>query len=204
MFEGGPAWDRIVLKPPGFASVLFLRLLPMMIITAALEGLGLSHWGKWQSDFRCYKHFSENQIIGYEVGQTVLNLLMILVCSWVFQVLGRTFHGRITYTYARSFAAAAYGLSPLFLMRLLDPFPGMNPYITWGLGIVLSIWILYDGLPRLLLPDPTHALGLYMSCSIVMFLFTGLVRVVTASYLVENVGLSHTFLGRHFMHVFGQ
>ena len=204
LFEGGPAWDRIVLKSQGFATVLVLHLLPMMLITAGLEGLGLAHWGKWQPDFRYYKPFSPHQAIAYEVGQSLLNLVMILICGWVVQVLGRTFHGRITYTYARSFAAAVYGLSPMFLFRLLDPFPGMSPYITWGLGIVLSIWILYDGLPRLLMPDPTHALGLYMSCSIVLLLATCFVRVVTALYLQGNVGFSHTFLGRHLLDLMGR
>jgi len=203
MFEGGPAWDRIVLKAQGFARVFWLRLLPMLVITTVLEGLGLVHWGKWQPDFRYCKPFSPHQAIAYELGQSALNLGMILVCAWVVQVLGRTFHGRITYTYARSFTAVVYGLSPMFLFRLLDPFPSMSPYITWALGIVLSIWILYDGLPRLLKPDPTHALGLYMSCAIVLLLATGLVRVVTALYLQGNVGFSHTLIGRHLMDVMG-
>ena len=92
----------------------------------------------------------------------------------------------------------------MFLLRLLDPFPGMNPFLTWLAGILLSIWILYDGLPRLLLPDPTHALGLYMSSSIVLFMATGLVRGVTGLYLLDNVGFAHTFIGRKIMELIGQ
>jgi hypothetical protein len=145
--------------------------------------------------------------VGYEVGQFTLNLLMILVCARLVQVLGRTFHGRITYTYTRSLTSVVYGLSPMFLLRLFDPFAGMSPYATWFMGILLSIWILYDGLPRLLAPDPTHALGLYMSSSIVLFMATGLVRAVTAMYLqgsVGNVGIAHSFLGRSLKDLLGQ
>ena len=144
------------MKEEKFGAIFWLHLLPMMLITTALEGLGLAHWGKWQPAYKTIKHYSIHGTLVYEAGQFVLNLGMILVCARLVQVLGRTFHGRITYTYPRSLAVVVYGLSPMFLLRLLDPFAGMNPYVTWGLGILLSIWVLYDGLPRLLMPDPTH------------------------------------------------
>jgi hypothetical protein len=203
MFEGGPAWDRIVLKEQGFVRVLLQHLLPMMVITTVLEGWGLNRWGKWQPGYQFYKPFSTNEVLGYEAAQFTLNLLLILVCARLVQMLGRTFHGRITYTYTRSFTSLVYGLSPMFLLRLLDPFAGMSPYVTWSIGILLSIWTLYDGLPRLLAPDPTHALGLYVSCSFVLFMATGLVRAVTAMYLQGNAGLSHSYLGGHLLKMIG-
>ena len=196
MFEGAAAWDRIALQMPGLARVFCLRLLPMMILTASLEGLGLAHWGKWQPDFRHYRFFSQNQIISYEVAQSLLNLVMILLCGWLVQVMGRTFHGRDTYTYTRSFTTVVCSLSPMFLLRLLDVFPGISPYITWSLGIVLSVWVLYDGLPRLLVPDPTHAFGLYLSCAFVLVLATGSVRIFTALYLQGSASFAHSALGR--------
>jgi hypothetical protein len=183
--------------------VFFVRLLPMMLITTVLEGLGMAHWGKWRSDLHEYKHFTQHEIVSYEVGQFVLNLLMILACTLLVRELGRTFHGRLTYTFNRTFTAVVYGFSPMFLLRLLDPLPSMNLYITWLIGICLSISILYNGLPRLLVPDPTHALGLYMSSSIVLFLASGLVRIVTALYLSGSVDFSHSFLGRSLMELMG-
>jgi len=203
MFEGATAWDRIALQAPGLARVFFFRLLPMMVITAALEGLGLARWGKWQPEFRHYRFFTNDQIVTYEVAQSLLNLVMILLCSWLVQVMGRTFHGRDTYTYGRSFTAVVCSLGAMFLLRLLDPLPVMNPYISWALGIVLSIWILYDGLPRLLLPDPTHAFGLYLSCAFVLVLATGSVRAFTALYLQGNVGFSHSFIGHTIIELIG-
>jgi hypothetical protein len=203
MFEGEAAWDRIVLKERGFAAMFFLHLLPMMAITATLEGMGMKHWGKWQSGLSEYKHYNIHEIIGYEVGQSILNLAMILVCTTLVRQLGRTFHGRLTYTYTRSFTAVVFGFSPMFLLRLLDPLPAMNLYVTWLIGIALSIAILYHGLPRLLLPDPTHAFGLYMSSAIVLFMASGLVRIITALYLSGNVDLSHSFLGNNLRELMG-
>ena len=203
MFEGATAWDRIALQAPGLARVFFLRLVPMMLISAALEGLGLAHWGKWQPEFRHYRIFTANQILTYEMAQSLLNLVMILLCAWLVQVMGRTFHGRDTYTYVRSFTAVVCSLSPMFLLRLLDPLPVMSPYISWALGIFLSIWVLYDGLPRLLLPDPTHAFGLYLSCAFVLVLATGSVRVFTALYLQGNVGFAHSFVGHSIIELIG-
>ena len=203
MFEGATAWDRIALQAPGLARVFCLRLAPMMVITAALEGLGLARWGKWQPEFRHYRMFTANQIITYEVAQSLLNLVMILLCAWLVQVMGRTFHGRDTYTYVRSFTAVVCSLSPMFLLRLLDALPGMSPYISWALGILLSVWVLYDGLPRLLLPDPTHAFGLYLSGAFVLVLATGSVRVFTALYLQGNAGFSHSFIGHSLIELMG-
>jgi len=196
MFEGGPAWDRIVEREPKWAGVFFWHLAPMLLITAGLEGWGLRHWGKWLSAYQGYKRFPGETIILYEVGQVLLNLFLILVCARLIKMLGRTFHGRTTYTFTRAFATVVYGLSPMFLLRLVDPFPTVNPMYTWLPGIVLSIWVLYDGLPRLLQPDPTHALGLYMTSAIVLFLCTGLIRVITGLYLMGNTGFAHSFIGR--------
>jgi hypothetical protein len=203
MFEGEAAWDRIVLKERSFVAVFLFHLMPMMVITAGLEGLGMRHWGKWQSGLSENKHFSTHEIIGYEVGQSVLNLVMILVCAYLVRQLGRTFHGRVTYTYTRSFTAVVFGFSPMFLLRLLDPLPAMNLYVTWFIGICLSISILYNGLPRLLLPDPTHAFGLYMSSAIVLFMASGLVRVVTALYLSGSVDFAHSFIGNNLKELMG-
>ncbi len=203
MFEGAPAWDRLALQNPGLARVFFLRLVPMMVITAGLEGWGLVHWGKWQPAFHDNRAFSLNHAIAYEIIQSVLNLVMILISAKLLQVMGRTHHCRETYTYLRSLTVVVCSLSPLFLLRLLDVFPAMSPYIPWAIGIVLSIWVLYDGLPRFLLPDPTHAFGLFLSSAFMLLLATCLVRVITAMYLEGNAGFAHSFLGRSIIDLIG-
>jgi uncharacterized membrane protein YecN with MAPEG domain len=95
--------------------------------------------------------------------------------------IGETFHGRHSYTQA--FTTVAYGLGPLFLLRLLDAFAGMSPWVCWSIGIILSIAALYHGVPRVMEPDPPHAFGLFFMSALLLALVSGLVRLVTASYL---------------------
>jgi hypothetical protein len=95
--------------------------------------------------------------------------------------VGETFRGR--HTYNQAFTAVAYGLGPLFLLRLFDTFSGISPWAPWGVGIVLSISVLYQGLPRVMEPDPSHAFGLYLMSAVLLALITGMARFVTAGYL---------------------
>jgi hypothetical protein len=201
IFEGGTAWDRVVLARRGFLFVFLVHLLPMLLIVAVVEGFGLTHWGKWRPAFKDYNVFTLKHTIGYEAAQTVFTLLAVLASARMVEIMGKTFHGRNNYT--QGFTAVVFGLSPMFLFRLLDIAPTMNPYASWLLGICISIWILYQGLPRVMMPDPTHAFGLYLSTALVLFLATGMVRVLTALYLTGNVAVQHSYLGRKLPFLFG-
>ena len=114
-----------------------------------------------------------------EAAQLVLSLAVVFVGANLVKSIGETFHGRHTYTQA--FTAVAYSLSPLFLLRLFDAFTGISPWATWAIGIVLSIAVLYHGVPRMMEPDPSHAFGLYLMSALLLVLVTGLARFVTAS-----------------------
>jgi hypothetical protein len=71
----------------------------------------------------------------------------------------------------------------MFLLRVLDAFPAVSPWISWMVGIILSVVTLYHGLPRVMLPDPPHAFGYYVSTAFLLFFLTGLIRFLTAWYL---------------------
>src|SRR5207247_5109358 len=87
------------------------------------------------------------------------------------------------HTFTQAFATVVYGLSPLFLLHLLDGLKDISPWVSWSVGIVLSIAVLYQGVPRMMEPDPSHAFGLYLMGSLLLLLTTGLARFVTAWYL---------------------
>ena len=76
-----------------------------------------------------------------------------------------------------------YGLSPLFALRVLDGFTAISPWLTWPVGIILVFAVLYQGIPRVMMPDPPHAFGLYLMSSVLLFVLTGMTRFVTAWYL---------------------
>ena len=180
IFEPEAAWSRVVNARRSLGFVLGCYLLPMVLIVAFVQGWGLVEWGKWQSDIGLIRKFSIAEAVVYCTLQTLWLLLFIAICAHCIKELGGTFNGRHTYTQA--FTAVSYGLSPLFLLRLLDVFPAMNPWITWVIGIILCITILYHGIPRVMEPDPPHAFGLYFMSSLLLLMVTGLERFITAWY----------------------
>ena len=201
IFDTVPTWERVVAARRRMMFVLFIYLLPTVVLACAAEGAGLAHWGKWQPLLHRNRPFSQSETILYEAVQLGLTLAVVFVCAQVVKVFGETFHNR--QTYAQSFTLVAYALGPLFLLRLFDAFPDMSPWITWGVGIVLAIWVLYQGLPRVLLPDPSHAFGLYLMSALMLFLVTGLERLFTAMYLQGRIDMAHSYLGIKLSHLFG-
>lgn len=180
IFSPVPAWERIVRAQRSFAFVLTIYLLPMLILAGAAEGYGLIRWGKLQRDVEFVKKFSAGEAVVYEIGQLLLGLGTVLLAAKIIKSLGETFHGRHTYT--QTFTVVAYGISPFFLLRLMDAFP-VNPWISWSIGILLSMAVLYQGVPRVMQPDPPHAFGLYLASVLLLVIITGLARFVTAWYL---------------------
>ena len=184
ILEPMAAWERIFLARRGMAFILVVHLLPLLLLTSAGEAYGLMRWGKQRGQVQEIAHlkpFTRGEAVLFETGQLILSLVVVFAGANMVKSIGETFHGR--HTYPQAFATVAYGLGPLFLLRLLDAFPSVNPWITWSVGILLSITALYHGVPRMMEPDPTHAFGLFLMSSLLLALITGLVRFVTWWYL---------------------
>jgi hypothetical protein len=140
-----------------------------------------------------------DEVVVFEILQLFLTLVIVFICARLVEMIGETFHGRHTYTQA--FTMVAYGLSPMFLLHLLDVFPRMNPWIPWLIGIMLSAAILYQGAPRVMLPDPPHAFGLYLVSVILLTMTTGLARFITAWYLQGKILPVQTFISNLASHL---
>lgn len=181
IFEPPATWERIVQAQRSLRFILFTYLLPLLVLVSMIEAYGLMRWGKVRGDLRHVKTFSLGEAVIFELAQLLLTLLVVFVGAKLIKSLGETFHGRHSFT--QSFTVVAYGLGPLFLMRLLDAFPGMSPWVSWGVGIILCVAVLYQGVPRVMQPDPPHAFGLYIMSALLLVIVTGLARFVTAWYL---------------------
>lgn len=190
-------WDRLAQARRGVGFVLTGYLLPLLLVVSAVEGGGLKYWGKWQPGVGVIRKFTVGEAALIEVAQLLLTLAVVFVCAHLVKMLGETFHDRHNFTQA--FTVVAYTLCPIFLLRLLDVFPMMNPWVPWAIGIVLSIWIFYQGLPRVMKPDPSHAFELYVISSMILFATTGLVRLLTALCLRGQVDFAHSYLGAHIL-----
>jgi hypothetical protein len=181
IFDPTATWERIVVTQRSLVFVLVVFLFPLLLLASAAEGFGLVHWGKWQGEIGRIKQFPIGEATIIEAAQFLLALAVVFVGANMLKSIGETFHGRHTYTQA--FTAVAYGLSPFFMLRLLDASPGISPWVGWAVGIILTTAVLYHGVPRVMEPDPPHAFGLFFMTSLLLALITGLVRLLTASYL---------------------
>jgi hypothetical protein len=203
IFEPRVAWERIARARRGFAFILGFYLLPIIILTTAAEGWGLAHWGKWQPKFQKLKEardFSMGNIVTLEVIQAALLLAMVFLSALLLLKISQTFQNQRSYREA--FTTMAYGYSPLFLARLLDAGPMVHPATTWAIGVALTFWVLYQGIPHVMQPDPTHAFGVYLSSMFVVVLTSGLARIFTAMYLLGYVDFKHSWLTHKFPGLF--
>ena len=178
IFEPETAWTRIALSRRGIGFTVALYLLPMMLIVGAVEGFGLVKWGRWQSGMGQINKFPVKEALIYETAEMLLMAICILVGAHLIKALGDTFHVR--HTYAKTLTVVIYGLSPVFMLRLLDVSPTINLWMPWAIGIMLSIKVLYTGVPRIMLPDPPDAFGLYLMSALLLTMVTALERFVTA------------------------
>jgi Yip1-like protein len=186
IFNPAEAWDRIIRARHSLLFILVVYLLPLLIITSLAEAYGLVHWGKLQGTMRVPKMFSFTEAVVFESAYVALSLTIVFIGAQVVKSMGETFHSRNTYL--QTFTLLAYGLSPLFLLHLLDAFRPISPWVSWLIGILLSWGVLYHGVPKVMEPDPSHGFGLFLVTSIVLCLATGLSRLVTAWYLQGKLG----------------
>lgn len=176
IFRPAQTWGGIEAAKRSLAFVLCLYLLPLILVTSIAEGYGLMHWGKLHkgetSQVRIYNF---NQALAIEIAQSVALLGMVFLGAFAAKSFAETFHNRSKFKEA--FTAVAYGVGPLLLLRLGDLIPSLSVWVPWAVGIVLTISVLYLGLPCLLRPDPPHAFGLYVMTSLTLVMVNVVMRL---------------------------
>src|SRR2546426_7078 len=74
-----------------------------------------------------------------------------------------------------------------FLFRMFDALPSLNTWVCWGVGIALSVAALYRGIPRVMKPDPSNALGLYLLCSLLLTAISGVTHFLANLILQQKL-----------------
>jgi hypothetical protein len=199
----GPAaaWDKIARARRGFVYITVVELLPLIFAGTALEAWGLHRHGKWQPAHQMFERFSPADILRFEVLQVITLLAMIWVSALLVHKISQTFHDRPLFL--KAYTTIAYAYCPMLLAHFLDYGGSVNPAAGWLLGIGCAVWVLYQGIPRILQPDPTHAFGVYLTTNVVVIMTSGLFRLFTAMYLLGYMDLQHSWLSRRLTHLFG-
>ena len=194
IFEPAVAWEKISQAKRGYVFILGTYLLPVIALACAVEGWGLMHWGKWRPHYKKIASFSDQTVLRYEMLQAALFLAVIFICSGLLHIASQNFHGKRTYL--QTFTAIAYGFSPLFFLHALNIWPTLHPAIPWIIGIVMTMWVLYQGIPRVIAPDPTHAFGVYLSALFIVVLVSAIVRLLTGMFLLGEYNFQRSALTR--------
>lgn len=181
VFDPARTWDQVVHARRGPAYILCVQVLPLLVVAAALEGYSLMRWGRTQAEVALVKKFAFNEALLYEAAQVLLTVGAVFVAAWIIKSVGDTFFGR--HTFHQAFTVAAYGLSPWFVLRFADALPDAGPWITWGIGAMLVVAVLYHGVPRVMRSMPPHTFGLYLMSVVSLVAVSGLLRFLTAWYL---------------------
>jgi hypothetical protein len=203
LFEPAEAWLKIGQARRGFAFILGLHLLPFIAVVTIAEGWGLMHWGRWQPQMQKIRIFSDAQIVWhFEILQAVMFLLVVAISSLLLFIASESFHGKKSFLSA--FTVMSYGFSPLFLCQFMNLIPSLNLFVGWGIGITLTVWVLYSGVPRVMQCLPAHAFGVYLSAAAIAVLLSGLVRAFTAMFLTGQINFSHSTVTRAIGHWLGQ
>lgn len=190
LFNPIASWERIVEAKRGIVTIILISLLPLLLLTLAGECGGLNHWGKQRGEFGHPVALALPELMKYAVLQIVLSLAVVFVGAFLVKAIGETFHGR--HHYPQAFTTVTYGLSPFFLVRLLDAFPNWPWWLTWAIGIVLTLSVLYTGIPVVMKPDPAHALGLYFMSALLLIFITGLAAFLAHMSLEQLFRASST------------
>jgi len=192
IFDGSRTWEKIGSAPGQKVGGIFLAyLFPILLLSIVGESLGLLKLGMWEGDLapRLVKP-SQELVIRYQAVQTLLDLLIIFGGALFLKKVGDSFHRK--HTYAQCFATLGYSLGPLYLVRVFDGVPAINTWICYGVGILLAVSALYRGIPYVMKPDPSNALGLYVMASFALIITTGLAHFLAVQVL-EQKALAHGF-----------
>ena len=187
IFSPANAWDKIENAQRSVMAILFQFLVPLMLLSAAVEGFGLVKLGEERStlDMVRLEKVPQRLAVRYEATQLGLSLIIMVGGAWALRHISSSFHR--SHTYKECFTTLAYSLSPLFLLRMLDGLPQISTWLCWAIGVLLSIAALYRGIPRTLRPDPSNALGLYLVASVVLIIGTALAHLLAVLVLNEQI-----------------
>lgn len=192
IFDADAGWGRVVESARSTVRVMLLHLFPLLLLGCVAEGFGMMHWGKHVSQFGTMKTFTLEETLRYQGCHFLVEFVVVCLCAVALKSLSNTFHVRETFKQALT--VCVFGLGPVFLLRVLDAFPSLFPWIGWLIGAALTMGILYQGVPRVMRLDPAHAFGVYMSSAMVLVLASGLGRVLVIYFLQEKVlGFQTTF-----------
>lgn len=180
LFSPEAEWQKTALKPPNVVVVLLISILPLMIVTLAIEGYSLVKYGEVFRDL-APRAVSQQRAIKYELFYGLASLAVIFLGARLLQNVGKSFN--LFASYSVCFILIVFGYSPIFLVRLIDSLPRINTWICWAVGVALSFRILYHGVAIWLKPEQTKGFGLFLVSMVYILVLSALVHFTSIQVL---------------------
>lgn len=177
LFSPESAWTRMLEKEHRWVVIFVTMLLPLLLLTTAVEGYALLQAGEQQTEFGQVK-LSPERVQKYLVVYAGASLLIVFVGTAFLRSVAVSFN--VQSTYSQCFAVLAYSYSPVLTMHFLDAIPAIPSWICWGIGVTLACRSLYHGVAVGLKPEQTKGFGV---------LLFAIVFVVTVSAFAHLAGL---------------
>jgi len=186
IFDGARTWEAIKEAQSGVARVSVSFLFPLLLLSALGESAGMLRLGVERGDLST-KVFKPDLdlVLRYEGLQIICTLIIVYLGAMALRMLGMSFHRR--HTYKECFTTLAYSYSPMLLMRMVDGIPAVPTWVCYGVGVFLMLCLFYRSIPFIMRPDPSNALGLFVFCSFLLLMASGLAHYLATLVLEEKL-----------------
>ncbi len=181
LFSSVATWEHIGRARRSLIYVLAVQFCPLLLLFCVGEGFYLVHWGRARGIVPRPHLFPANETVVFEAAQFLFWLIVLGTDAVMIKAFGETFHGRHNYT--ETATVVSYTLSVFFLLRFLGAFVPISPWVIFFIAMLLTLGTMYNGLPRIMKPDPPHAFGLYLMSAILVTLTSGIAQALAIWYL---------------------
>ena len=185
VFSPFNAWMKLTAEQRSVSFILFFSLMPLVILCVGIEAYSLMRWGEKRGDLGLLVKVSQPVAIRYAAAHISLFVACVFLGAFGLQAVAQSFN--LSATFRQAFTAIAYGTTPIVLGRLLDAVPVMNTWVCWGIGVMLSLSVLYHGVALTLRPDQTKGFGLYIVSLMIVLLVTGVAHFTALAVLHEKI-----------------
>lgn len=188
LFAPFQTWEKITATRPGWIRVLVLYLLPLLILAVSLESYSLVRWGENRGELEQRVKIPQQTAMRYGMAQFTLLLASMVLGARFLQSVASSF--QVPSSFWQCFTLMAYGFNPIILSRFLDAIPGLNTWVCWSLGALISLSVLYHGVALALKPEQTKGFGLYLVSLVVVLFSSGLSHFIALNILHGKLWVS--------------
>lgn len=180
LFSPAKTWEKLVAANRHWTLILLLMVLPIVGLTALVEGAGLLNLRQTHEAIGPVE-IPRERVVKYETIYAASSLAIIVLGAYFLLSVSDSFNLMVTYT--QTFTVVAYAYSPIMLLHLLDAIPQVNTWICWAIGVALAFSVLYHGVGLCLRPEQTKGFGLLLFSAFFITALSGLAHFASVQVL---------------------